>query len=158
MRKAHLIAILLMALVLINACKILKQNKISEQELQDFYQSHISFKLEHPQQLKSDEELSIKFYVTNGLEFPVTLSSITFPFADFQFVNEKDERAFAVSTSYSIAANAASAVEYKAKKNMEADLGRGFISSLIQFNFQINDPKYGNRTLRRNENFVLTFI
>lgn len=149
MRKiAFVISILVMALLL-NACRP------TEEKLENFYKSRISFGLEHPQQVTSAEEFSIKVYAANNLTFPVTLSSMAFSFSDFYFVDEKGEKLFAVNPNSVILPNSSNTFEYKAKKNMEADLGSGVITSLMQFDLQINDPKYGAKDLRMTEDFVL---
>ena len=142
-----------MVLFLLTACNIQEEelNKSSD----DFYLSNIFFELEYPEEVALNEEFSVKVYMTNNLMFPVTLSSVSLPFSDFKFAGEKDE--FVIYPNAEVLAEETKVFEYKMKRNMES-FGSGIISSLLQFELSIEDPEYGSKDLRRNENFVLTFI
>lgn len=149
-----IVFILLIALFLLTACNT--QKKELNVPADDFYLSNVLFELEYPEEVSPDEEFSIKIYIEITNEsFSAALSSITFPFSDFQFIDE-DEKLFVVYPNVNILPQEKKVLEYNVKRNMEANLGSGY--SLIQFNVHIEDPKYGSRDLRKSESFVLEFI
>ena len=116
-------------------------------------ESKIAIELDHPESISSDEEFSVKITMTNEFGFPVTLSSIRFPFSDFKF----DGKGFVTNPDVNMQPQEAKVLEYSIKRNMEANLGSGLISSLIEFNLKIKDPE-GVIDFSKREDFVLEFI
>jgi len=157
-REAILVSGLLLALFLLTACKTTEQELDEPQplvemdELAELEKSNIVIKLEHPEQVSKDEEFSVKVSITNQNKFPVTLSSISFPFSDFKF-----DDGFETNPNVDIQVNETKALEQNVIRNMEANLGSGLISSLMQFDLRVNDPK-GSRDLSKREDFIIEFI
>lgn len=152
-RKIAIILGLLGVLFLLAACGKTQTKELVSQPSAEPEKSKIVFRLDYPEQVSSDEEFSVKIFITNEFAFPVTLSSITFPFSDFKF----DGRDFVTNPNADILMNETKVLEYMIQKNMEDNLGSGKISSLMQFDIKINDPA-GSRELSKREDFVLEFI
>lgn len=152
-KKRGMLALLIVVLFLFTAC-----SKPTEKELIDLYHSNIVINMYHREEIESDEEFLVQLYITNNLKFPISIDSIEFPFSDFKFFDERNEKFFVIYPKREVKFNETEILEYKVKRNMEANLGRGIISSSIRFNLNIEDPKYGRMNLARNEDFVLEFI
>jgi len=155
MKKRELFFIfgLLIALFLLTACNTTEQELDEPQPLVEPEMLKVDFSLEHPAQVSLDEVFDVKVTVTNNLDFPVTLSSITFPFSDFKFVDE----GFATNPDVNIAQQEVKVLEYKIQKNLEDDLGDGKMVSLMQFDLEVDDPA-GSRDVSKREDFVIEFI
>ena len=147
--------LILSIVLLLTACNT--QEKEINVPTDDFYLTNVMFRLEYPEEILPDEEFSVKVYVSRTNEtFSAALSSITFPFSDFKFADGKES--FVVYPNINILHEETKVLEYKIKRNMEANLGSGMISSLMQFELHIEDPEYGSRDLIIREDFVLEFI
>ena len=147
MKKREIVFVLsLLALFLLTACKSTEQEATEKQVALD--ESKIVIKLEHPEEVSSDEEFSVKISITNSFDVPATLSSVTFPFSDFKFNGD-----FVIYPNAIISPQETNIMEYNVKRNMEANLGSELISSLMQFDFKIEGSD-----LSKNEDFVLEFI
>lgn len=156
--KRGKISLLIIGLSLLAALLLAACSKPTEKELIDLYQSNIIIKEYHRGEVGSDEEFLVQFNIKNNLEFPISIDSIEFPFSDFMFFDERNERFFVIYPKIEVKFNEIEILEYKVKRNMAANLGSGIISSSIRFNLNIADPKYGSMDLVRNTDFVLEFI
>lgn len=145
MRKIVLLG-LAVSLFLLAACGP------TEEELAEIEKTKIFISLDYPDEISLDQGFRVKATITNDLTLPITLSSMSFPFADFKFGQDVE-----ISTNIEIPAGATRAVEYNAERNMEASLGSGLVSSMIQFEIRVNDPK-GIRAFDKREELVIDTI
>ena len=142
MRKIALLGLVIF-LVLLVSCGP------AEDELIEIEKTKIFISLDYPDEISSDQGFRFKATISNELEFPITLSSMSFPFADFKFNQDVE-----ISTNVDIPAGATRSVEYNVERNMEAFFGSGLVSSMIQFDVRVNDPK-GARDFSKREELVI---
>jgi len=145
MRKIALLG-LVVSLFLLASCGP------TEDELIEIEKTKIFISLDYPDEISSDQGFRVKATISNDLTLPITLSSMSFPFADFKFNQDVE-----ISTNVEIPAGATRSVEYNVERNMEAFFGSGLVSSMIQFDVRVNDPK-GVRDFSKREELVIDVI
>lgn len=126
-------------------------------ELDGFYKSNIFTSLQYEEEVGEEEEFTVRFDITNNLEFPITLSSIYFPFSDFNFIDKEGRDSVEFYPITSLMPAETNVFEYTVKKNMEDNLGSGVIISLIGLKFVVEDPKYGTMEIIKKQDFILEF-
>jgi len=145
MRKIALLG-LVVSLFLLASCGP------TEDELIEIEKTKIFISLDYPDEISSDQGFRVKATISNDLTLPITLSSMSFPFADFKFNQDVE-----ISTNVEIPAGGTRSVEYNVERNMEAFFGSGLVSSMIQFDIRVNDPK-GVRDFSKREELVIDVI
>ena len=145
MRKIALLGLVIFLFLLVSCGP-------AEDELIEIEKTKIFISLDYPDEISSDQGFMVKATISNDLEFPITLSSMSFPFSDFKFNQDVE-----ISTNVEIPAGATRSVEYNVERNMEAFFGSGLVSSMIQFDVRVNDPK-GVRDFSKREELVIDVI
>lgn len=145
MRKIALLGLVIFLFLLVSCGP-------TEDELIEIEKIKIFISLDYPDEISSDQGFRVKATISNELEFPITLSSMSFPFADFKFNQDVE-----ISTNVEIPAGGTRSVEYNVERNMEAFFGSGLVSSMIQFDIRVNDPK-GVRDFSKREELVIDVI
>ena len=145
MRKIALLGLVIFLFLLVSCGP-------TEDELIEIEKTKIFISLDYPDEISSDHGFMVKATISNDLEFPITLSSMSFPFSDFKFNQDVE-----ISTNVEISAGATRSVEYNVERNMEAFFGSGLVSSMIQFDVRVNDPK-GVRDFSKREELVIDVI
>ena len=145
MRKITLLGLVIFLFLLVSCGP-------TEDELIEIEKTKIFISLDYPDEISSDHGFMVKATINNDLELPITLSSMSFPFSDFKFNQDVE-----ISTNVEISAGATRSVEYNVERNMEAFFGSGLVSSMIQFDVRVNDPK-GVRDFSKREELVIDII
>ena len=145
MRKIALLGLVIFLFLLVSCGP-------TEDELIEIEKTKIFISLDYPDEISSDHGFMVKATINNDLELPITLSSMSFPFSDFKFNQDVE-----ISTNVEIPAGATRSVEYNVERNMEAFFGSGLVSSMIQFDVRVNDPK-GVRDFSKREELVIDVI
>lgn len=145
--------ILIIVIVSLTAYFITQRGEVTGPD-DDFYLSQVSFRLEYPEEVSQDEEITVKIFVdrTDETTFPMTLDFIRFPFSDFQFI--EDGNLATDNIDVDVLLLETEVLEYNVKRN-ENSFGSGVISGVMEFGLHIEDPEYGSRDLIKGEDFLV---
>lgn len=138
----------------------------TEEELIESEKTKIFISLGYPKEISEGDEFDVKISISNELKFPITLSSMGFPFLDFKFSSDAGcgEGSVRVENDCYAAENSIDSLSVDIgpmeTRVFEFDItgdnlfGGGIISSMMKFDLRVNDPK-GSRDFSKGEDIIV---